>query len=181
MSNELTKKRYDAIDGLRTFSAIGILIMHVRANGNYAVGGVVFSNIIPSFANLVFLFMIISGFAMCFGYYDKIINYELSVGQFYGKRFIKTWPFFALLCLIDFAVSPSVNSLYEIFANLTLCFGLLPNAKISVIGGGWFIGLAFVFYLIFPFFAILYQIKSGLGFRLPLRWHSTCFARIILT
>lgn len=164
MSNELTKKRYDAIDGLRTFSAIGILIMHVRANGNYAVGGVVFSNIIPSFANLVFLFMIISGFAMCCGYYAKIINNKITLGELYGKRFIKTWPFFALLCLIDFAVSPSVNSLYEIFANLTLCFGLLPNAKISVIGVGWFIGLAFVFYLIFPFFCYLISNKKRAWF-----------------
>lgn len=164
MSEKLVKKHYDAIDGLRAFSAIGILLMHVLANSKYELSGFVFSSIIPSFTNLVFLFMIISGFAMCFGYYDKIINYELSVGQFYGKRFIKTWPFFALLCLIDLVVSPSVNSLYEIFANLTLCFGLLPHAGISVIGVGWFLGLVFVFYLIFPFFCYLLSNKKRAWF-----------------
>lgn len=160
----MTKKRYDAIDGLRAFSAIGIVIMHVLANGKYELSGFVFSSIIPSFTNLVFLFMVISGFAMCCGYYDKIINNELSVGQFYGKRFIKVWPFFALLCLIDLAISPSVNSLYEVFANLTLCFGLLPNANISVIGVGWFLGLVFVFYLIFPFFCYLLSNKKRAWF-----------------
>lgn len=158
------KKHYDAIDGLRAFSAIGILIMHVLANGKYDLSGFVFSSIIPSFADLVFLFMIISGFAMCCGYYDKIISNELSVARFYSKRILKIWPFFALLCLIDLAVSPSINSLYEVFANFTLCFGLLPNANISVIGVGWFLGLVFVFYLMFPFFCYLLSNKKRAWF-----------------
>lgn len=169
-------KHYDAIDGLRAFSTIGIVIMHILLNGNYEVGGVIFSKIILSFNNLIFLFIIISGFAMCCGYYDKIINNEIYIGEFYGKRFIKTWPFFALLCLIDFAISPSVNSLYEVFANLTLCFGLLPNANISVIGVGWFIGLVFVFYLIFPFFCYLIsnKIRAWVSFFAALAFNLFC-------
>ena len=159
-----TKKRYDAIDGLRAYSAIGIVLMHVLANADYSVDGFVFHKLIPSFTNLVFLFMIISGFAMCCGYYDKIINNKISVAEFYGKRFAKTWPFFALLCMLDFIISPSVNSLREVFANLTLCFGLLPNANISVIGVGWFLGLVFVFYLVFPFFCYLISDKRRAWF-----------------
>jgi len=157
-------KRYDAIDGLRAFSAIGIVLMHVLANGNYSLDGFVFDRLIPSFTNLVFLFMIISAFSMCCGYYDKIINNEITLGDFYGKRYAKVWPFFALLCVLDLIASPSVNSLYEVFANLTLCFGLLPNAKISVIGVGWFLGLVFVFYLIFPFFCYLISNKRRAWF-----------------
>ena len=157
-------KRYDAIDGLRAFSAIGIVLMHVLANGNYSLDGFVFDRLIPSFTNLVFLFMIISAFSMCCGYYDKIINNQISINEFYSKRFAKAWPFFALLCVLDFIISPSVNSLREVFANLTLCFGLLPNAKISVIGVGWFLGLVFVFYLIFPFFCYLISDKRRAWF-----------------
>ena len=170
------KSHYDAIDGLRAFSALGIVIMHVLANGKYELGGFLFSSMIPSLTNLVFLFMIISGFAMCCGYYDKIINNELSIGQFYGKRILKILPFFALLCLIDFAISPSVNSLYEVFANLTLCFGLLPNANISVIGVGWFLGLVFVFYLIFPFFCYLIsnKIRAWVSFFAALAFNLFC-------
>ena len=156
--------RYDAINGLRAFSAIGILLMHVNSNGQYNVDNFIFSKLIPSFTNLVFLFMIISGFVMCCGYYDKIINNKISFSDFYKKRFIKIWPFFALLCLIDLIVSPSVNSLYEIFANLTLCFGLLPNSNLSVIGVGWFLGLVFVFYMVFPFFCYLISNKKRAWF-----------------
>ena len=55
---------YGALDGLRALAAVGIVLMHVEANG-YELKGFVFERLIPSFTNLVFLFMIISGFAMC--------------------------------------------------------------------------------------------------------------------
>lgn len=164
MTEQTKKQHYGAIDGLRAFSAIGIVLMHVLANGQYSVPGFVFGKMIPSFTNLVFLFMIISGFSVCCGYYEKVINNELSLGAFYKKRFAKTWPFFAFLCVVDFALSPSLKSLYEVFANLTLCFGLLPNAHITVIGVGWFLGVVFVFYLLFPFFCWLLSNKKRAWF-----------------
>jgi peptidoglycan/LPS O-acetylase OafA/YrhL len=104
--------------------------------------------------------MVISGFSLCFGYYERIINGEISLGEFYKKRFTKVWPFFALLCILDLIVSPSVDAFYEVLANLTLCFGLIPNANISVIGVGWFLGLVFVFYFLFPFVCWLLSDKK---------------------
>lgn len=147
-------QRYDAINGLRAFSALGIILMHVLANGGYAINGIA-NRLILSFTDLVFLFMVVSGFSMCCGYYDKFINNQIDLSRFYGKRFGKVWPFFALLCLLDLVISPSLGSVYEVFANLTLMFGLLPDPNMSVIGVGWFLGLVFVFYLAFPFFCYL--------------------------
>lgn len=129
--------------------------MHVLANGEYELGGFAFERLIPSFTNLVFLFMMVSGFGMCCGYYQKIVDRKISVEEFYSKRYIKIWPYFALLCALDFVISPSKNSLYEVFANLTLCQGLLPNANISVIGVSWTLAVIFVFYMLFPFFCFL--------------------------
>lgn len=159
---EATSKntRYDALNGIRAFSAIGIVIMHVLANGEYDLSGFVFKKLIPSFADLVFLFMIISAFSMCCGYYDKISENKISLDAFYKKRFLKILPFFGLLSLIDVVISPSKEALLELFANLTLCFGFLPNAgDISVIGVGWFLGVIFVFYIIFPFYCCLLKNK----------------------
>lgn len=51
-------------------------------------------------------------------------------------------------------MSPSRSSLIEGFADVTLLFGLFPN-NISVIGVGWFLGLIFAFYFIFPFFCVM--------------------------
>ena len=147
--------RYEGIDDLKAYAIIGIALTHVLANGEYGIGGFVFERLIPSFTNLVFLFMMVSGFGMCCGYYQKIIDQKISVEDFYKKRYIKIWPYFALLCALDFVISPSKESLFEVFANLTLCQGLLPNAKISVIGVSWTLAVIFVFYMLFPFFCFL--------------------------
>ena len=94
--------------------------MHILANGEYGIGGFAFERLIPSFTNLVFLFMMVSGFGMCCGYYQKIVDQKISVEDFYKKRYIKIWPYFALLCALDFVISPSKESLFEVFANLTI-------------------------------------------------------------
>ena len=149
------RTRYEGIDGLKAYAIIGIALMHVLANGEYSIGGFVFERLIPSFTNLVFLFMMVSGFGMCCGYYQKIVDQKISVEDFYKKRYIKIWPYFALLCALDFIMSPSKESMFDVFANLTLCQGLLPNAKISVIGVSWTLAVIFVFYMLFPFFCFL--------------------------
>lgn len=147
--------RYEGIDGLKAYAIIGIALMHVLANGQFQVHGFVFEQLIPAFTNLVFLFMMVSGFGMCCGYYQKILDGRMSVEAFYKKRYTKIWPYFALLCALDFVIAPSKNSLFEVFANLTLCQGLLPNANISVIGVSWTLAVIFVFYMLFPFFCFL--------------------------
>ena len=57
-------------------------------------------------------------------------------------------------------MSPSWKSVFEVFANLTLCFNLLPSYKIEVIGVGWFLGVIFLFYLLFPFFVFMIDNKK---------------------
>lgn len=175
---ETKQEHYGTIDGLRAFSAMGIAMMHILVNGGYELEGVVFERLIPSFTELVYLFMIISSFGMCCGYYNKILSNQISVGEFYNKRFAKIWPFFAFLSIVDVVLSPSREALYELFANLTLCFGLLPNANITVIGVGWFIGVAFVFYFLFPFFCYLLSDKRRAWFAFGVAFAYNVLCRI---
>lgn len=175
----MEKQHYGAIDGLRAIACIGIVMMHVRANSNYEIGGFIYNSVIPSFTNFVFLFMAVSAFGMCCGYYEKVKNNTISFRTFYGKRFKKILPFFGVLVLLDVVLSPSTDALYEAFANLTLLFGFLPDAgSISVIGVGWFLGLIFVFYICFPFFCVLIQTKrqAWLVFSLSLVYNFACSA-----
>ena len=155
----MEKKHYNAIDGLRTIACFGIVLMHVAANNTYDISGFVYDKLIASFTNFVFLIMVISAFGMCCGYFDKILNNQISLETFYFKRYSKILPFFAFLVLIDIIMSPSKASLIEGFADVTLLFGLFPN-DISVIGVGWFLGLIFAFYLIFPFYCVLIKTKK---------------------
>lgn len=157
----MEKKHYGSIDGLRAFAATGILMMHIASNSDYNVSGYIYNNVISRFGNFVFLFMLISAFGMCCGYYERVLENKISFSDFYGKRFKKILPFFACLVILDILISPSISSIYEGFADLTLLFGFLPNAgSIEVIGVGWFIGLIFVFYICFPFYCVLIQNKK---------------------
>ncbi|MBR3150133.1 MAG: acyltransferase [Eubacterium sp.] len=151
----MENKRYNGLDGVRALAAIGVAVMHVMYNGGYKISGFIAEKLIGNMGDFVFLFMIVSAFSLCCGYYDKIINKKISPTEFYAKRFKRILPFFALVCIMDFALSPDAKSAMELFAELTLCFGLLPNPQMSVIGVGWFIGLIFVFYIAFPFFCSL--------------------------
>ncbi len=158
------KDRYEALDGLKTIACFGVIANHVFNNGQFEGYGKFFEHVINSIQIVVFLFMIISAFSMCCGYYERFMNKSIDIPQFYKKRYLKIWPFFAVMCLIDFIFSPSLKSLYEVFVNLTLCFGLIPNAEITVIGVGWFLGVIFAFYLLFPFYCFLIADKKRAWF-----------------
>lgn len=158
------QKHFHSLDGLRAIAALSIVAMHVLSNSNYKMSGFIAQRVIPSFSDFVFLFMTISAFGMCCGYYERIMHNQLSLSHFYERRFRKILPFFGILVLLDLILEPSLSHLYEAFADLTLLFGFLPEAgNITVIGVGWFLGVIFVFYLIFLFSVFFLKIKGGHG------------------
>ena len=164
--NKVNNYRYGALDGLRAYAALGIVLMHVLSNvsvkptENYLT-----TELIPFFTDFTLLFMIVSGFSLCCGYYRRIKEGTVTPAVFYKKRYARILPFFAVLCLLDFIISPSVGSLYETFTNMTLCFGLLPpSVEIHVIGVGWFLGVVFLFYMLFPFFVFMLDNKRRAWF-----------------
>ena len=161
----MENKRYENLDGLRAYVCIGIILMHVLDNGKFGMSGFVFDTFIFSFTNFTFLFMLLSAFSMCCGYYRRFQDNTVSLEQFYKRRYQRIWPYFALLCTIELIVDHSLKSLYEWFADLTLAFGLIPNNDIEVVGVGWFLGTIFVFYMIFPFFVFLMKKRCKNIFR----------------
>lgn len=94
--------RYEALDALRAFSCIGIVLLHILANSKYDLSGVIFTKLIPSFSNLVFLFMTISAFGMCCGYFDKFVSKQVDISDFYSKRYKKILPFLRCYVLLMF-------------------------------------------------------------------------------
>lgn len=155
------KKHYNSIDGLRTLSCLGIILMHIQANTKYCLsGGVVFDKIIPSLTWLVYLFLMISGFGMCTGYLEKFQDKSVDLESFYKKRYVKILPFFGLLLIIALIMEHSISVVYEISIEILLLHGLLPNNAVSVIGVCWTLGVIFLFYLLFPAFSVLMKSKK---------------------
>lgn len=162
----IANNHYPGLDVVRVIAIAGIVLMHVFANGNYGLSGFLSEKVIGTAGNFTILFMMVSAFGMCCGYYEKFKVGTINIEAFYKRRYEKLWPFFALLCILDVVISPSADSVYEIFANLTMLQGLLPNPQISVVGVSWTLAVIFVFYLLFPFFCFLLFSKkrAWLGF-----------------
>ncbi len=152
----MKKEYYNNLNGIRTIAAICIIIMHVAKNANYDITGFFYTNIICRFESFVTMFFVLSAFSMCCGYYDKIKNNKINLNDFYKKRYIRIWPFFAMLVGLELIFSFSgKNTIFEAFSDLTLLFGFLPCSSIEVVGVGWTLGVIFAFYCLFPFFVFL--------------------------
>jgi len=169
------KERYDSLDGIRAWSCLMIIMAHIYSNSSYNLG-VCFEKFSLYAVELVFLFMIISGFSVCCGYFDKVTSGAISPTQFYSRRYSKVLPFWTILVLLEVLLKPDKETLYEAFADVTLLFGLLPNPSIEVIGVGWFLGVVFVFYLLFPFICFVLSSKrmAWCGFGVSVIYHVVC-------
>ena len=70
-----TSERYGALDGLRAYAAIGIVLMHVLSNiGVKPSENYMTETLIPWFTDFTLMFMVVSGFSLCCGYYDKVVE-----------------------------------------------------------------------------------------------------------
>ena len=155
----MNERNYNNIDGLRTFGCLAIIAWHVLYNGNFYVGKYCSERLIPSFNYLVYMFMIISGFGMCNGYYHKFKTGKYDLNKYYSRRYQKIVPFFALLIALNCAVDLKTETIYEGIIELTMLFGFLPNNTLNVIGVAWTLGVIFVFYIVFPFVVFLLDNK----------------------
>lgn len=188
--------RFTSIDGLRAIAAFGIALMHVQANVSVTPGGnFLYDTIIPSFTDFVYMFFMISAFALCCGYYDKFKEGKIRPNDFYKKRYSRVLPFFVILIIINDLIPHAPNkfasanalvnesglpalveTLFESFADITLGFALLPNPHISVIGVGWFLGVIFLFYMLFPFFVFMIDNKKRAWISLGISYAFTFIA-----
>ena len=102
-------KKYEQLNGLRAIAAIGIVMMHVRANSDVRYGGYfVYSNI-GKMSDFVFLFMMVSAFSLCCGYYEKFKNGTITPNLFYKRRYSRILPFWAILVLLSVVIPHSPN------------------------------------------------------------------------
>lgn len=85
------QKKYSSLDGLHAYAAVGIVLMHVQANLMIKPSdNILTGNVIPWFTNFTLLFMIISAFSMCCGYYERIKSGAITPAKFYAKRYHRT-------------------------------------------------------------------------------------------
>ena len=154
--------RYDGLDGLRAYAAIGVVAFHTASNSDYQLNGVFYHHFLYPLSYAPFLFMIISAFSVCCGYYERMKKGEISLNKFYSKRYIRILPFFALLVLLEAVYTHTLPAFIEALTHMTLTTGLLPNQAAEISKVVWALGMIFLFYLLFPWFVFLFDhVKRG--------------------
>ncbi len=147
-----SQPRLYLLDGLRGICAILIMGYHYL---NWTDGTNIFQ--VGNFG--VYVFFILSGFAMWYVYADTPFTAD-SMRAFYVSRFARIFPLYLLVhfkyfhFLLD-VLLPSASLEDFIFAkrfllNTTFLFGVSDPGLISGVPGGWSIGIEWVFYLAFP-------------------------------
>jgi peptidoglycan/LPS O-acetylase OafA/YrhL len=104
------------------------------------------------------LMFVISAFAMNHGYKDRL-NSPQAMLNYYLGRFFRLAPLFYALLLIwsiyFFYLGSPLQSWKTYALNLSLTFGLVPSLNISIVPAGWPIGVAAIFYALFPILSVL--------------------------
>ena len=144
------RMRFDNLDGLRAISCLAIIGYHVKKWTDMPLAGIG-GRIVSTLTQFVPLFLILSGFGMFCGYYERIKNNQISLNDFYKKRYKKLFPYMAFVLAIYILIERTLPSVIEALTESTLIFGLLPNNNLNVLPIGWTVGVIFLFYMLFPF------------------------------
>jgi len=148
-------RRILGIDALRAIGALMIVIGHFSTAfipSEFDVPTYV-TAIQNSFGFAVQLFFIIAGFTLSYRYYNRLNN-KSELKNYYIIRFFRIAPVFYVMiviwgCFYYFQMGVSFSPV-EYLANFTFSFNFFPAMIDSIVAAGWFIGVLFLFYLIFP-------------------------------
>lgn len=142
------------------------------------------------------MFFLLTGFKLCLSYHRR----EVSLCKFYLKRWMSIVPLYYLAICIGFILTRIYDSpncptfligcwrqntdVKAILANILLIHNLFINGNNDVVGGGWYIGVTFLFYILFPlfvsFFDYIHKRFHSLTMFLPfLFWGCMVFIRNI--
>ena len=112
------------------------------------------------------LFFILSAFSISNAYINRINDID-SISIFYLKRFFRIAPLF--YCLIAYGLISNIVTksplpgFFDILLSSSFLFSLIPGKQDSLVGGGWSIGIEWLFYAFFPvFIAVIRGWKSAL-------------------
>lgn len=152
-------------DVLRGFAACGVVLFHVLY-----LSGIPTSNfsiaIVGRFDFFVRLFFALSAFSISYAYSNRLNSVD-ELKCFYFKRFFRIAPLFYCVliwttgCMLYTHIQ--LPSFFEYLLSATFLFPFVPGKHGSLVGGGWSIGVEWLFYAFFPMlFATINGYRSAL-------------------
>lgn len=166
------KERLHGPDILRGFAALGVVAFHI-----YYISGMPktpeFGALFGRFDYLVRLFFAISAFSILYAYHDRL-NSKDQIRAFYKARLFRIAPLFYFilgLVLIKNLFSGALPPKYDIVLSATFLFPFVPGKHGSLVGGGWSLGIEWMFYIFLPLLiSAITSTRAAI-----ITWAITCF------
>jgi peptidoglycan/LPS O-acetylase OafA/YrhL len=166
------QKEIASLTGVRFMLVSMVFLIHyvdrLTSLGSFATG------IVNQFYLSLHMFFVLSGFVICYKYYDQAEANSSFLPGYYLKRFSKIYPVFFVLTTLTYFVwalkSPEhLHLLKEWLLNISFIKGFSEDYYLSGIGPSWSLTVEEFFYFFSPFIFLLAR-KRGIFFRQVIAW-----------
>jgi len=151
--------KIDSLTGLRFIAASLVFLCHTHSSTNLPIFMRIF---LSSGYNGVTLFFILSGFVLCYNYYDDFIKwFAPTLKSFFVARFARIYPLHFLIFLLFFAsvsISDQLQHHFQsILAQITLtqAWSSDPSVTFSYNSPAWSVSTEAFLYICFPLLVML--------------------------
>ncbi|MBI3501194.1 MAG: acyltransferase [Bacteroidetes bacterium] len=159
MQSDLAKSNYfPALTGIRTVASCMVFFHHFNPFKAVWFGNF-FHDFIGEFHVGVTIFFVLSGFLICYRYYDDVKEGKAGIKPYLINRFARIYPMYFIITIISFL--PFVcnctfsENTHVLFLNLTFLRGFFDEYKFTGIPGGWSLTVEELFYFLFPLLILI--------------------------
>lgn len=102
----------------------------------------------------VYTFFVLSAASMTVAYQNRLLTLT-DLRAYFAIRYARIVPLFGLVLVVAVWLDPSRFVSNKVILNLSMLFSLGDPGRLSLIVGGWSLGIEFMFYALFPMMLLL--------------------------
>lgn len=161
------------LTGVRFLAVIMIFLFHYAYKLTFT--GALVTGILNQLFLGVQVFFVLSGFVICYKYFENTEFKDDFFFTYYLRRFARIYPSFFLLTTFTFIVwyfkTEIDSSFWKLYLlNITFMKGLSVEYYLSGIGPTWSLTVEVIFYLFSPFIFLLFKQKKILLWQVIFWW-----------
>lgn len=146
---------FPPLTGIRAVAASMVFLHHYNIFNPARFGDLIHDSV-SEFHIGVTIFFVLSGFLICYRYYEYINLGRKWIWRYFINRFARIYPMYFIITVISFMpwICERYCSTKILFLNLTFLRGFFDEYKATGAPGGWSLTVEECFYFLFPLLII---------------------------